>query len=187
MALNPIEGQELLIAVKAVNAHRAAAKEFVRAVNGLDPTLCQLPRARGKWSPQQEIAHLVLTCREFTAAVRREREFELMVSTERAAHIHATMLPRILRGGSFPSGAKAPPRVHPPRSLETVPVLLAQLQEARRQLEFEVVSACRNDPERQVKHPYFGFLRLPELLVLLAAHLRHHSGNIAPLVEYRAV
>jgi hypothetical protein len=49
------------------------------------------------------------------------------------------------------------------------------------------VSACRNDPERQVKHPYFGFLRLPELLVLLAAHLRHHSGNIAPLVEYRAV
>jgi hypothetical protein len=49
------------------------------------------------------------------------------------------------------------------------------------------VSACRTDSERQVKHPYFGFMRLPELLVLLAAHMRHHSGHIAELVEHGAV
>lgn len=187
MALNPTGDLDLRAAIDVVAVHRAAAKEFVRAAEILDPTLRQIPRAPGKWTPQQELAHIVLTCREFTAAILRGREFELMVSPELAAHNHATVLRRILRGGSFPSGAKAPPRVHPRHSTETVPVMLEQLQEARRQLEVAVVFTYRRDPDRQVRHPYFGFMQLPKLLAVLAAHMRHHGEHIARLHDYGAV
>ncbi len=185
--MNPTGDPNPFSALDAAAVHRSAAKEIVRVVEILDPGLRQLPRAPGKWTPQQELAHIILTCREFTAAILRGCEFELMVSTELAAHNHATVLPRILRGESFPSGAKAPLRVSPPRSLETVPVMLAQLQEARRQLELVVVRTYHRDPGRQVRHPYFGLMQLPELLALLAAHMRHHGGNIARLYEYGAV
>lgn len=157
-------------------AHREALADFVATARELAPARHQLPRAPGKWTPLQEIAHLVQTYSEFAAVLTGQPEFPLMVPAERAAQYHESVLPRILAGSWFPSGAAAPERVQPPTSPGTLEPLAARLCLAEDRFEVAVLAAYHADPSRRVVHPYFGFLTLPDLLLLLAGHARHHAA-----------
>ena len=133
------------------------------------------PRAPGKWTPVQEVVHLALTYREFSAVFGGAPEFTLLVPPEKAAQYRHAVLPRILAGGWFPSGAAAPDRVQAAGEAETMAAALTQLRIAADEFHAAVRGAGRAHAGRAWNHPYFGPMALLDLLDLLSEHANHHA------------
>ena len=98
-----------------------------------------------------------------------------MVPPEKAAHYQRTVLPRILAGNWFPSGAAAPERVQPDDRGLTLPNALDQLQTAADEFHAACQAAAAADSEKSWAHPYFGPISLPDLVDLLTEHANHHA------------
>jgi DinB family protein len=164
-----------------LRAHHAALDAFLRHATALSALQWEAPRASGKWTPAQETAHLALAYGTFAAALRGGPPRELRVPVARALELQRTVLPGILEGKGFPTGAKAPAETEPPERPGGQGALLPQLCGAAQAFEEALVGAWAAAPDSRVVHPYFGALRLPELLGLLTAHLHHHARNLPPL------
>lgn len=173
--MNPEPGDPPVALRGPLEHHRATLADFVSAAQGLDPAYLNTPRAPGKWTPLQEVAHLAQVCSEFAAVLSGGPEFALLVPPERAARYRDSVLPRILAEDWFPAGASAPSRTEPAELPGSLAELQSRLRAGERDLEWAIVAACRADPERRVVHPYFGPMTLPDLLTLLARHARHHA------------
>jgi hypothetical protein len=117
----------------------------------------------------------VQTYREFAAVFAGAPEFTLLVPPEKAAHYQRTVLPRILAGNWFPSGAAAPERTQPHDRGLTLPDTLGQLQAAADEFHTACQAAAVADTEKAWTHPYFGPMSLPDLVDLLTEHAKHHA------------
>lgn len=171
----------LPLAIEAgIRAHRAEIEIFLRQAKALSGLQWEMPRATGKWTPAQEMAHLALAYAAFAAALRGGPPRELRVPASRALELQRTVLPGILEGKGFPTGAKAPAETEPPERPGGQGELLPQLSTAAQAFEEALVEAWAAAPDGRVVHPYFGSLRLPDLLGLLTAHLHHHAGYLPP-------
>jgi hypothetical protein len=164
-----------------LRAHHAALDAFLRQAESLSARQWETPRAEGKWTPAQETAHLALAYAAFAAAVRGGPPRELRVPEARALELQRTVLPGILQGKGFPTGAKAPAETEPPERPGGQEVLLAQLRAAGHAFADALTGAWPAGPDGRVVHPYFGPLRLPDLLGLLTAHMRHHAEYLPPI------
>ena len=159
-----------------LHAHRLAIETFVTHATSLSEPQWQTPRAPGKWTPAQEAAHLMLVYSAFAATLCGGPPRELRVPAERALELQRTVLPGILDGKGFPTGARAPAETAPPDDPGDLGVLLPQLRAAAEDFEKALVSAYAASPNARIVHPYFGPLGLEDLLGLLTAHTCHHTG-----------
>jgi uncharacterized damage-inducible protein DinB len=166
---------------EGLRAHRARCEAFLRHAGGLSERQWETPRAAGKWSPAHETAHLALAYGGFAAALRGGPPLAPRVAPERALDLHRTVLPGILEGAGFPTGATAPLEMTPPERPGDRDVLLAELRMAAQAFEESLIGVWTASPEARVFHPYFGPMRLTELLGLLTAHTGHHARNLPPL------
>ncbi len=164
-----------------LQAHHTALGAFLRHAQTLSARQWETARAPGKWTPAQETAHLVLAYAAFVAAVRGGPPLKLRLPEARALELQRTLLPGILEGKGFPTGARAPAESMPPERPGDQAVLLPQLRAARDAFAEALVAAWSAVPDSRVVHPYFGPLRLPELLGLLTAHARHHAEYLPPV------
>jgi hypothetical protein len=155
--------------------HGEAIAAFIARARHVSPAGAARPRAPGKWTPIQEALHLVLTYRAFTAVFAGAPEFTLVVPPEKAAHYHRTVLPRILAGDWFPSGAGAPDRTQPGERDLTMPAALGQLQAAADEFHTACAAAAVSDATRMWTHPYFGPTSIPDLVGVLTEHAKHHA------------
>jgi uncharacterized damage-inducible protein DinB len=160
--------------------HGDGVAAFIARARQVSAAAAACPRAPGKWTPIQEALHLTLTYRTFTAVFAGGPEFTLLVPPEKAAHYQRTVLPRILAGSWFPSGAAAPERTHPEDSGLTMPTALGQLQAASDEFHAACRAAAAADRGKTWTHPYFGPMSLPDLVALLTEHANHHAGFLAP-------
>jgi uncharacterized damage-inducible protein DinB len=94
--------------------------------------------------------------------------------------LQRTVLPGILEGKRFPTGARAPVETAPPEQPGDPGALLPRLRTAAEEFEAALVAAWTSSPTTRVVHPYFGPLPLVDLLGLLTAHARHHTGFVPP-------
>lgn len=159
--------------------HAEAIADFVTSASKISADSVTVPRAPGKWTPVQEVTHLLLTYSAFRSVLDGGPEFTLQVPKERAAELHRTVLPRILVGTWFPSGGAAHERTQPDRPSATLQDALLQLAVAVDAFHAAVRSVAATAAERCWTHPYFGPMRLSELLDLLTGHVRHH-GRFLP-------
>jgi hypothetical protein len=166
---------------EGLRVHRARCEAFLRHAGGLSARRWETPREAGKWSPAHETAHLALAYGRFAAALRGGSPLAPRVSPERALELQRTVLPGILEGRGFPTGAQAPVEMAPPEQPGGQDVLLAELCAAARAFEEALLGAWAASPETRVFHPSFGPIRLEDLLGLLAAHTSHHARNLPPL------
>jgi DinB superfamily len=172
----------LPLAIEAgIRAHRAEIEVFLRHAEALSPPQWETPRATGKWTPAQETAHLALAYAAFAATLRGGPPRELRVPASRALELQRTVLPGILEGKGFPTGAKAPAETEPPERPGGQGALLPQLSAVAQAFEEALVGAWAAAPDGRVVHPYFGALRLPDLLGLLTAHAHHHGRHLPPV------
>jgi len=164
-----------------LRAHHAALDAFHRHAQALSALPWETPRAPGKWTPAQETAHLALAYAAFAAALQGGPPLKLRLPEARALELQRTVLPGILEGKGFPTGAKAPAESTPPERPGGQEVLLPQLGAAGHAFADALIEAWSAAPDVRVVHPYFGPLRLPDLLGLLTAHLHHHARYLPPL------
>jgi hypothetical protein len=155
--------------------HADAIAMFIAQAKRIPTDRFALPRASGKWTPGQEVVHLVLTYTEFAAILAGSPEFTLLVPEERAAEFRRTVLPRILAGGWFPSGAAAPVRTQPEHPTDGCSAAVARLATAADVFHAAARTAAVTAGERHWRHPYFGPLPLRDFVVLLTEHVRHHA------------
>jgi len=164
-----------------LRAHHEGLDAFLRHAKALSALQWETPRAPGKWTPAQETAHLALAYGAFAAAMRGGPPLKLRLPEARALELQRTVLPRILEGQGFPAGAKAPAESRPPDRPGDQDLLLSQLSVAGHAFASASVEAWLAAPDGRVVHPYFGPLRLTDLLQLLSAHLQHHARYLPPL------
>ena len=163
---------------QAVLRRHGAIERFVECARRVPDAEWLTPRAAGKWPPAQEAMHLVLTYRAYTAEARNGPSVTPETFVARNPKLRTEVLPRILAGDWFPSGAVSPAVAQPddaPREKEDV---LHDLIKYGREFASAVVEAAAKDPARFVRHPYFGALSLHELVIVLAEHAHHHRKHL---------
>jgi DinB superfamily len=163
-----------------VARHGKAVAAFIDQAESISPAAATCPRAPGKWCPMQEALHLALTYRAFAAVFAGAPEFPLLVPPEKAAHYQRTVLPRILAGDWFPSGATAPTRTQPDDRGVTMSSALEQLRAAVTEFHTACLAGTAADLGKTWMHPYFGPTSLPDLVDLLTEHARHHARFLPP-------
>jgi hypothetical protein len=157
------------------DANSASVELFARRARALSPTQWEMPRAPGKWAPFQEATHLILSYRLFERAVRGTYVFEPRLPEERMATLRETMVPRIITSDWFPSGAESIADAQPPATPAPREQLLPELEAALQAFADALAVAGDSNPERLIRHGFFGELPLRELGLVAAAHTRHHA------------
>jgi hypothetical protein len=164
----------------ALTRHRAAVARYAAAARQVAerPELWRTPAAEGKWSPAQVTLHLVLAFE----AVRRELvegvPMALRTTGWQRLVLRHTIVRRLLRGGPFPRGARAPREARPPVPQEDAMTLIGRFEALGAELEAQLMDLHRADPRRTLTHPYFGGLRVPETIYISARHIEHHTGQL---------
>ncbi|HEU5219739.1 MAG TPA: DinB family protein [Gemmatimonadales bacterium] len=159
---------------------RDAVAAFIARARRTGEERAGLPREPGKWTPCQVAAHLAGSYAAFARSLVDGVDLQTMFPEERVATFREKVLPRILdpSGSWFPIGGSAPPESAPPDAPGTMAETLARLADAARAFESGCVRAAATTPDREVFHPYFGPMRIADLLVLSAAHTRHHAAQL---------
>jgi len=161
-----------------VDAHAQAVAQFVNAARTIPTRQWQQPVAVGKWSPAEITAHVT----EVYGVVRREVAggvgMQVRGSPFRRWLLRYTVLPLLLRGGSFPPGARAPVETRPVTVLADQAAAVAALEQGASQFMVELANRQMAGPV-WLTHAYFG--RAPALygLRLITVHTRHHARQLA--------
>jgi DinB superfamily len=157
-------------------SHRLAADELIAAAQHVAPERWGTPRGPGKWTPGQEVTHIILTCEAFARDLRGETQMRLVGTRWKRFLWRAIGLTSILHLRKLPKGARAPRESRPPDAMADRASVLAALR--TRVDEFETVFAetWRVTPRKRLTHPYFGTLSLRQAIATSDVHLRHHAA-----------
>jgi hypothetical protein len=156
--------------------HQAAVREFVNGALALPEAAWLVPRAEGKWTPAQETRHLVLTFDAFTRDLSGERRMGLRGTAWRRLLWRAVGLSQILWRRRIPVAVRAPREARPEWEETPREVLLAELRERAARFDALFAESWRHDPQRRVRHPFFGGLSLDHAIRLSSVHTRHHAA-----------
>lgn len=155
--------------------HAAAAAGFAQAADRVTRDAWLEPRAAGKWSPAEIVTHLNLTYDVLLREILGGPGMAVRTSWWQRLILRFTVLPRILRDGVFPEGARAPREVRPPAPLLDQEAAVEEFREKSAQ--FEALCAAA-DPERTLTHAYFGNAPLAKAMLLCARHIEHHARQL---------
>ncbi len=158
--------------------HKSAVEDFIRHAGIVPDELWNTPRAPGKWTPSQEVGHLILTYRGYVAEIRRGPEVTPETYLPPREVYRVKILPRVLKGNWFPTGATSPDYVNPDDGNYERTEQLTGLRKWVSEFENAIREIENENSSRQVRHPYFGSLTLVELLRVLAEHTRHHQKKM---------
>ncbi len=163
-----------------IKYHQSVVEAFIRCAEKVPDEHWNTSRTPGTWTPSQEVTHLERTYREYVIELRRGPDVTPETFPPQREVFRVKILPRVLKGNWFPTGAVSPDPVKPDEiSLEKAQQLTGL---GKRVAEFEntIIEIASSHPERQVRHPYFGALGLIELSRVLAEHTRHHMKKLQP-------
>jgi hypothetical protein len=157
--------------------HASAVREFVESARRFPHPAWTRPLAPGKWSPAEITSHVT----ETYAVLRRELEggpgMRLRGSPWQRWLFRHTMLPGILRGGAFPSGARAPREIRPGEIQKdpatALPALAAEADAFVREL-----SGRAAHRRLRLTHAYFGPMSARQSIRLVTVHTRHHARQL---------
>lgn len=166
---------------RAIGEHDAAVAEFLAVVSTVPSDRWNVAPAPGKWSPAEEVLHVVLSYEVALRGVRTGAGMRSRVSPARALALRWLVLPVMLESSWFPH-ARAPVEVRPPG--DTVPSAPDRTFDSLRMRLAQVASEVRAElpaapPAMRFDHAYFGKLAPRVAMRMLAAHTRHHARALA--------
>jgi DinB superfamily len=160
--------------------HRNAVEQFVATVRQLPPGSWSHPLAKGKWTPAEISSHLIASYRIMRTELGGGAGMALRLKPLQRWVLRRTVLPRILRSGSFPAGARAPRETRPVEVIQDLSTSLDILTAEANALVEELTARARTDRIR-LTHAYFGGMSARQSLQLMAVHARHHARQVAGL------
>jgi len=167
---------------KAVALHRTAAARFAAIVEPFDDATWSAPIAAGKWSPALITEHLNRAYQVMLAELEGGPGMQLRTRPWQRVLLRFTIVPRLLRGGWFPAGARAPRETRPPEVAGSHADVVARFNDLAARFEASMTSARSRNPDARLTHAYFGSTRLANAMLLCARHLEHHERQLAVVV-----
>jgi uncharacterized damage-inducible protein DinB len=158
--------------------HLRVARDAAAAAQRIPPDKWMRPRADGKWSPAEVVEHVNLAYDAFLQELAGGAPMKVKTKAWQRVLLRFTMVPKILRGGGFPKGARAPRETRPESPNPDQAAAVASF--TKRAAEFEKAVARARDSGKRVRltHAYFGAMTLEHSVVLLARHLEHHARQL---------
>jgi hypothetical protein len=160
--------------------HRNALEQFAATVRQLPPGSWNNSLAPGKWTPAEISSHLIASYRIMRTELAGGAGMALRLKPFQRWVLRRTVFPRILRGGPFPAGARAPRETRPVEVIQDLPESLDVLTTEAKAL-VEELTARASAGRVRLTHAYFGGMSPRQSLQLLAVHTRHHARQVAGL------
>ena len=160
------------------NLHSAVTADFVSAASKVPPDRWLAPRAEGKWSPAEVVEHVTLAYDTLLRELQGGDGMKIKTKWWQRMFLRFTVVPRLLRGGAFPSGARAPRETRPASANPDQNAAVAVLRE--RVVRFDALTSEAVASRRRVRltHAYFGRATVPEAVLLCTRHVQHHLAQL---------
>jgi hypothetical protein len=158
----------------AIAQHREALAHYCEAAARTPAEAWSQPAAPGQWSADEVTAHLRLALEALAGELSGGESMRLIPSPWRARVYRWVILPRILATGRFPR-ARAPRETRPSGTPLPREESLARLRAAADAVD----RLCAGTGARRVTHPYFGRVRVVDMLRIFARHTAHHERQVA--------
>ncbi|MEP7384772.1 MAG: DinB family protein [Gemmatimonadota bacterium] len=159
--------------------HQRALQQFISAARAVPDAAWERSRPDTKWSPAQVAEHLRLSYAIVAQQLAGGTGLRVRTPWWLRAVLRWRVLPRILKGGALPDGARAPREIRPgsgpfdrEQTLSALTVS-ASVAEAAMLREWD-------DPAARLTHHVFGALRAPVAMRLAAVHTAHHARQLDP-------
>lgn len=165
-----------------LRVHAAAVESFLRTGSEVHEVDWVRPTAPGKWSPAEIAEHVRLSFEILLADLHGERAMRVLLPAWQRVPLRWLMVPRIIRTGEFPKGARAPKEIRPTPTSATQAEALARVKSAADQFA-DVCARVTRPRSRRVTHAYFGGITLPTALRFIARHTQHHERQLAHRVS----
>src|SRR3954467_10524381 len=108
--------------------HRAAVDELFERAGAVVPSRWSVPRGPGKWTPGQEVRHVVLAYQAFTRDLRGGAPMRLVGTWWKRIIWRTIGLTAILHFKRIPAAARAPREARPTEESGTVAEVLDELR-----------------------------------------------------------
>jgi hypothetical protein len=159
-------------------AHHSTALEEYRTTAGRLPAHAWMrPLAPGKWTPAEVTSHVSEAYRVLCAELAGNAGMRTLGSRFQRLVLRHTVLPRLLSGGSFPPGVRAPRETRPREIVEDPDTALATLGSLASAFTEELTTRAAAGKVR-LTHAYFGSLSATQGIRLLTVHTRHHARQL---------
>ena len=156
--------------------HDSASKNLAAAAEAVSSDRWLTPRAEGKWSPAEVVEHLNTVYDVVLRELAGEPGMQIRTTWWQRILLRFTIVPKILRGGGFPAGARAPKETRPVLSITDQRELIARFRD--RAARFAAASSNARGTGKRITHAYFGAAQIPESTLLCARHIEHHTKQI---------
>jgi hypothetical protein len=155
-----------------------AVEEVVRAASAIPAEAWLVPREEGKWSPAEMVEHLTLASDVLLRELEGGAGMRVRTSWWQRVLLRATMVPRLLAGKPFPSGARAPRETRPELRSEDQASAIARFRERSGALEAAAAECMTSGRRVHLTHAYFGRAPVDKALLLSARHIEHHLRQL---------
>lgn len=136
-----------------------------------------------RWTPAQQVNHIVLSYRAMVHDVRDGRHAQF-IGTARQRRIWRLFgLSQVMFLDRIPPGARAPREIRPPDYSPDRKTLQRELRSALDDFERTMRSADSERPRHRVAHPYFGWLSLRQAVRVCTVHTHHHRELLRRSLE----
>lgn len=156
--------------------HDRAVREFVEKARAIGSERWLTPRAEGKWTPAQEVMHLILTYEAFVRQLSHGTTIRLRGTRVQRMIWRAVGMTSILWFKKIPAAVNAPREVRPDPVDTPAAELIPRMEELVAAFESTFARVWRDDPGRRLMHPLFGYVSLDQGIRFLTVHTRHHAA-----------
>ncbi len=164
---------------EAERLHAAAVSDLASAAERVPEPRWRAARAEGKWSPAEIVEHLSLTFDVLLRELEGGGGMKILTKPWQRILLRITMAPRILRGGAFPKGTRAPRELRPAMPSLDQRAAIAAFREKAARFSDAAAKARAARPRTRLTHPYFGRSSLANAFVLAARHIEHHRKQLS--------
>lgn len=168
------------MATDLIAEHARAVDEFFHRAAQVTSARWETPRAENKWTPSQEVKHVVLAYEAFRRELTGGAGMRLYGNPVKRAIWRAIGLTSVLWRKKLPRGARAPREIRPPDGPYDQAALLAEFRERTAEFEAAYRRVLSEQPSKRVSHPYFGAVDLVKAIKLATVHTRHHAAVLPP-------
>ncbi len=158
--------------------HSDAAADLVAAAERVPPEKWLIPRGEGKWSPAEVVEHLNLAYDVLLAELAGGKGLQVRTKFWLRMYLRLVYMPRLMRGGPFPEGVRAPRELRQPVANPDQSSAIAGFRDRAARMISGASAAIADGRKVLLTHPYFGKSPLPDGVLFCARHIQHHRKQI---------
>jgi hypothetical protein len=161
---------------QVLDIHTRAVAALTETAEKIPPDRWLTPLAEGKWTPGHILEHLNLTYDTLQRELDGGRGMAVVTKLWQRMMLRVAVLPKLLRSGAFPAGARAPREIRPVQAASDKSAAVAAFRE--RATRFASSSAAAQKQGRKLSHAYFGMSGMEDAVLLCARHIEHHEKQL---------